>query len=598
MTREAETLLLPLDGASLPDRSVIGGKAWSIARMRALGLPVPPAFVITTACCRAYLAAGQAFPDGLMEAVRGALAEIEAATGRRFGQGPQALLLSVRSGAAISMPGMMDTVLNLGISDTTEAALAAETGDARFARDTHRRFLEMYGRIVLKAAVPDLDPAAAPADWRAAVAKAAGREVPDDPWVQLEAAIRAVFDSWDGRRARRYRAHHGIPDDLGTAVTIQAMVFGNADQNSGTGVLFSRNPLTGAAEPYGEFLACAQGEDVVSGAHTPEPLAAMAAHHPALHDELLQAAAALERENGDVQDIEFTVERGRLFLLQSRSAKRAARAAVNIAVDMVHEGRITAAQALDRVSAEQVRQLLRPRLTPGADAAAELLCSGEAASPGVGAGLVVTDSDRAEELHGQDQDVVLVRPSTSPDDVHGMIVAKAVVTAQGGSTSHAAVVSRALGVPCVVGCGTDAVAGLEGREITVDGDKGRIYAGRLAIEAPDIRSDTHLRQLQDWAADAVRMQVIPLDAAPADALDLDGQPGGEDAQTAAPLLQGVRAAKGGVFGTDAGVQAAVDAGLELIAVPQVLPALLAAYAARHGGVDSAGAGAGSDETDE
>ncbi len=584
-----KALLLPLDGDSLPDRSVIGGKAWSIARMRALGLPVPPAFVITTACCRAYLAAGKAFPDGLMRQVREALAGLEAATGRRFGEGPRPLLLSVRSGAAISMPGMMDTVLNLGISDATEAALAAETGDAGFARDTHRRFLELYARIVLKAALPDLDPAAGPEAWRACVATAAGAPVPDDPWLQLDAAIRAVFESWDGRRARRYRAHHGIPDDLGTAVTLQAMVFGNADRQSGTGVLFSRNPLTGAAAPYGEFLACAQGEDVVSGAHTPEPLSAMAGQHPALHDALLQAAAVLERENGDVQDIEFTVERGRLFLLQSRSAKRAARAAVGIAVDMVREGRLTVPQALGRVSAEQVRQLLRPRLKPGADAGAELLCSGEAASPGVGAGLVVTDSDRAETEAEAGRDVVLVRPSTSPDDVHGMIVAKAVVTAQGGSTSHAAVVSRALGVPCVVGCGADGIAGLQGREVTVDGARGRIYAGRLAIEAPDPQADPHLRQLQDWAADAVALQVVPLDAAPEDALDLDRESGGEDAPEAlAALLRGVRRAKGGVFGTDAGVQAAVDAGLDLIAVPQVLPALLAAHAALHGGTDAAG----------
>lgn len=586
----AEALLLSLDGSALPDRKVIGGKAWSIARMRALGLPVPPAFVITTACCRAYLAGGKCFPDGLMDQVRDALAGLEAATGRRFGRGPLPLLLSVRSGAAISMPGMMDTVLNLGISDATEAALAAETGDARFGRDTHRRFLDLYGRIVLKAALPDLHDADAPADWRAAVAKAAGAPVPDDPDAQLQAAIRAVFDSWDGRRARRYRAHHNIPDDLGTAVTVQAMVFGNADRNSGTGVLFSRNPLTGADAAYGEFLACAQGEDVVSGSQTPEPLSAMASQHPALHDELLQAAAVLERENGDVQDIEFTVERGRLFLLQSRSAKRAARAAVTIAVDMVHEGRLTAAQALARVSGEQVRQLLRPRLKPGAADGAELLCSGEAASPGVGAGLAVTDSDRAEAAEAAGQDVVLVRPSTSPDDVHGMIVARAVVTAQGGSTCHAAVVSRALGVPCVVGCGAAGIAALQGREITVDGGRGRIYAGRLAIEAPDPHADPHLRQLQDWAEAAVTLRVVPLDAAPDDALDLDRQAGGEAPETVAPLLRGVRAAKGGVFGTDAGVQAAVDAGLHLIAVPQVLPALLAAHAAAHGGTDAGGDG--------
>lgn len=575
--------LLPLDGKALPDRAAIGGKAWSIARMQALGLPVPPAFVITTECCRAYLSGGKVLPDGLMGAVRAATAELEDATGRRFGRGPRPLLLSVRSGAAISMPGMMDTVLNLGITDEAEAALAGETGDARFARDTHRRFLEMYGRIVLRAAVPELPADGSPAQWRAAVSQAGGSPVPEEPQAQLEAAIRAVFESWDGRRARRYRQHHGIPDDLGTAVTVQAMVFGNADANSGTGVLFSRNPLTGAAEPYGEFLARAQGEDVVSGAHDPEPLSAMAAQHPDLHGDLLRAAELLERQEGDVQDIEFTVERGRLFLLQSRAAKRAARAAVTIAVDMVEEGRITPEQALGRVSPEQVRQLLRPRLRPGAEAGAELLCSGEPASPGVGAGLAVGDADQVEELAAGGQAVVLVRPSTSPDDVHGMILARAVVTAQGGSTSHAAVVSRALGVPCVVGCGAEIPALLAGREITVDGGNGRIYAGRLAIEAPDPKADPHLCRLQEWAQARTPLKVVRLEDAPPDLPDLDRMEGGDDPSALAPLLRGRAAAKGGVFGTDAGVQAAVDAGLSLIAAPQVLPALLAAHAAAHGG---------------
>ncbi|MEQ8664011.1 MAG: pyruvate, phosphate dikinase, partial [Gammaproteobacteria bacterium] len=383
--------VLALDGSALPDRARIGGKAWSVARMQSLGLPVPPAVVVTTDACRAYLEAGD-FPDALAAELEAAVAWLEEATGRTLGGADRPLLVSVRSGAAVSMPGMMDTVLNLGIDDATEQVLAAESGDARFARDTHRRFLELYAAIVLKATLDaDDDPQAI----RAALA-AQGMHVPATPREQLRAAVEAVFASWNSRRAKRYRKHHDIPDTLGTAVTVQAMVFGNLDDASGTGVLFSRNPLTGDPAPYGEYLHRAQGEDVVSGKFTPEPLSALAQAHPALHAELIDAAATLEAANGDVQDIEFTVQQGKLYLLQSRAAKRAPQAAVRFAVDMVEEGRIDADTAIARVSAEQVRSLLKPRLVDGATAAADALARGEIACQGVGVGVVVTDSDEAE----------------------------------------------------------------------------------------------------------------------------------------------------------------------------------------------------------
>ena len=296
-----------LDGSTLPDRALIGGKGWSIARLCALGLPTSPAVTATTEACRAYMATGD-LPAGLMDELRSGLDWIEQETGRIFGGAEKPLLISVRSGAPVSMPGMMDTVLNLGITDQAENALAVESGDAVFAHDTHRRFYELYASIVLKAALGELDAGQSTAEWREQVKAAAGTAIPESAEGQLEAAVRAVFDSWNSRRAKRYRAHNGIPDELGTAVSVQAMVFGNLDQNSGTGVLFSRNPLSGDPGPFGEYLSQAQGEDVVSGKVTPEPLSALASAHPDVHEELMKASDVLERENGDVQDIEFTVQ--------------------------------------------------------------------------------------------------------------------------------------------------------------------------------------------------------------------------------------------------------------------------------------------------
>jgi pyruvate,orthophosphate dikinase len=563
-----------LNGSSLPDKAIIGGKAWSIARMAALGLDVPPAFVITTDACLAYLDAGS-FPEGLIGEIEEGLAWLEQLTERRFSGGDRRLLLSIRSGAAISMPGMMDTVLNLGIDDEGEACLAAETGLPDFARDTHRRFLELYSAIVLKAPI-ELERQASPTEWRAEIASAGGN-LPENGRAQLLGAVQAVFDSWNTRRARRYRDHNNIAHDMGTAVTIQAMVFGNLDENSGTGVLFSRNPLHGDPQPYGEYLPRAQGEDVVSGKYTPLSLAAMHDHVPDAHDALLAASDMLERANGDVQDIEFTVQSGKLYLLQSRSAKRAPAAAVRIAVDMVDEGKIDPATALARVSAEQVATLLLPRLASGAVEGAELIAQGEGACPGAATGILVADSDEAERRAAAGEAVILVRATTSPDDVHGMISARAVVTEQGGATSHAAVVSRALGRPCVVGVGAGAVA-RAGQQVTVDGATGRVYAGALATETPLEADHGHLSRLIDWARELSPIKVLAPHEAGTDDMGIDvdllladGSP--EEMEAA---LAGHAIAHGSGLGNPEIARAARRAGVTQMITEPVLPALLVA----------------------
>ncbi len=580
MARALGPHTLFIDGGDLPPRGLIGGKAWSLARMSAMGLAVPPAFVVTTEACRAFLADGN-LPRSLIGELAAGIAVLETATGRIFGRGPRPLLVSVRSGAAISMPGMMDTVLNLGLNDATEAALAAESGDAGFARDSHRRFLEMFARIVLKATLVELEPAAGVTAWRAKIKEQGAGDVPNDPEAQLVATVRAVFESWNSRRAKRYREHHGIAHESGTAVTVQAMIFGNLSDDSGTGVLFSRNPLTGDPVPYGEYLARAQGEDVVSGTRTPEPLSALAKKHPAIHDELLRAARLLEDAERDVQDIEFTVERGKLYLLQSRAAKRAPEAAVALAVEFVREGRIDEVTALGRVNADQVRSILRPRLRQGEAARATVLARGEGACPGVGVGAVVNDADAAEAAAREGRAVVLVRPTTSPEDVHGMIAAKAIVTAEGGATCHAAVVSRALGLPCVVGCGPAVLGAFGDRTVTVDGGAGCVYDGALAVVEPEERDDPALMQLAAWAAPRAPFKVYEPSQAPAGAkiADLDHLPRGEEPEMMSRLVIGHDGAKGRALASDAGIAAAIRAGLEFIVISPVLPALLAACAA-------------------
>ncbi len=562
-------------GSALPDRRLIGGKAFSIAHMQSLGLPTPPAFVVTTKACLAYQRSG-AMPEGLESELQAGIRWLERCSGRQFGHGEKPLLVAVRSGAAISMPGMMDTLLNLGVNEANLPALAAESGDAAFARDTYRRFLQLYAEIVLATDCPELKCGSSLRNWRRQIERNARQTIPDDPLLQLYAAVRAVFDSWNSRRARRYRQHHGIPDDLGTAVTVQLMVFGNFDEQSGTGVLFSRNPLNGAPAPYGEYLRRAQGEDIVSGSHTPDSLDELRAQSPRLHAELLAAAGRLEESNREVQDIEFTVQRGTLYLLQSRTAKRAPAAAVRFVVDMQREGVIDIGEAVSRVTPDQVRSLLSPRLTANA-ARTVPVATGKGVSPGVGAGVVVTGSDEAERRAKLGEDVILATPTTCPDDVHGMLAARAVVTEFGGSTSHAAVVARSLGLPCVVGCGAGAVTALRGMTVTVDGGAGGIYPGILEIVHPDEREDEWLEQLLHWVSERSPLRVLRPDEAPdREILDLDALEATADPRRLAGLLQGVEAARGRAMASDEGIAAALAANLLFVVAEPTLPPLLSA----------------------
>jgi pyruvate,orthophosphate dikinase len=464
--------VLPLEAHGTRTRDEIGGKAWSIQHMLSLGIPVPPAFVITTDVCRAYHREGRVLDDGVWQQVRSSMAGIEQVVGRSFG-GDRPLLVSVRSGAATSMPGMMDTVLNLGMTTDVERRLTEETGDAAFAADTRLRFEEQFRKVV-------------------------GAEPPADPWEQLRLAVCAVLDSWHSRRAESYRASRGISDAGGTAVTVQAMVFGNLDDDSGTGVLFSRDPLTGAPEAYGEWLPRGQGEDVVSGKADAFPLDVLREAMPDVHEQLMRATTTLEREGRDVQDIEFTVQSGTLWLLQARAAKRSPEAAVRTALLLAEAGVITVEEALDRVRPEDLRSLLRPHLSAAAVAASPPVATGKPACPGIATGLVVTDADEAEDLADQGTAVVLARPTTDPDDVAGMAASVAVITELGGSTSHAAVVCREMAIPCVVGTGAGTVTELAGEVVTVDATTGAVHLGELPVEPPTAEDDPVLATLRTW----------------------------------------------------------------------------------------------------
>jgi pyruvate,orthophosphate dikinase len=518
-----------------------GGKAAGLARMSRLGLPVPPAFVIETAACAVYQDHG-AIPPDLSQAIHRAVAALEQAAGKSFA-GPDGipLLVSVRSGAQISMPGMMDTILNLGLDQHSVRRLAERSGDPRFAVDTWTRFWAMYADIVLgvdpellRRQVADvLDRAAANLDREHAaeleeriveVLSGEAGPVPTDPAEQLGAAVRAVFDSWDSRRARLYREHHGIPHELGTAVTVQAMVFGNLGQPAGSGVAFTRDPTSGTPELYGEYLAGGQGEDVVAGTRTPVKLADAVPDWRSIVAELRGYGHRLEAEYRDALDIEFTAESGTLYLLQVRPAKRTAAAAVHIAADLVHEGVIPAAEAVRRVDPDQVKRLVSPEFDAAALTAARaggrVLTTGVPASPGHGSGQAVLDADRAAQKAAGGEPVVLVRPTTSPQDLRGMLAANAIVTARGGATSHAAVVSRALDKPCVVGCEDlqvqpdDGVLVLDGRRyregeiISVDGGTGDIILGDVPRSVPTRNLDD-LSQLLVWADELSGATVWP-----------------------------------------------------------------------------------------
>jgi pyruvate, orthophosphate dikinase len=506
---------------------LFGGKGAGLARMTAAGLPVPPGFVISTEACRAFMAAGR-MPDGLIDDVHRHLADLEQKTGRRFGGGPIPLLVSVRSGAPISMPGMMDTVLNLGLNQESAVALAAATNDVGFMADVYSRFCRMYADIVLgdggdavvdaagplRAAIsPAADAAAVftqlEAACRQALLGAVGETVPENPYEQLERAIGAVFESWNSRRAVTYRRHQKIADDLGTAVVVQTMVFGNLGRPSGTGVAFTRDPLTGEPTLYGEYLEGGQGEDVVAGTSNPMTLREAAERLPDVFAEFKRLAEGLETAHGDVLDIEFTVEQGKLYLLQVRSAKRTADAAIRIAADFLRDRKVPPAQVLAKVSTDQIRQAERPAFEDSALATARqagALGSGIGASPGQVSGVVVVDPDRAVEVAAGGESVILTRPTTSPLDLHGMIASTGIVTALGGATSHAAVVARALGKACIVGCAAVTIdlerrtlrigdhALVEGDAISIDGSTGEIFAGRLPTTPPAVACSAGRRQ--------------------------------------------------------------------------------------------------------
>jgi pyruvate, orthophosphate dikinase len=521
-------------------RDLLGGKGAGAAEMTRAGMPVPPGFTITTEACRAYYAHKGKLPDGLWAQVTSALAEVEKQSGKRFGDPRKPLLVSVRSGAKFSMPGMMDTVLNLGLNDETARGLAQLTKDERFALDARRRFIQMFGKTVkgidgqkfehaLTAAKKrtgvKTDPELSAAQLRPLVRRflaihkdATGHEFPADPVEQLREAIEAVFRSWNTPRAITYRRMERIPDDLGTAVNVQMMVFGNMGTDSGTGVAFTRNPITGRKELYGDYLANAQGEDVVAGVRDTEPIKALKRRLPKVYTQFERYARRLEKHYRDVQDLEFTVERGKLYMLQTRAAKRTGEAAVNIAVEMVRERLITRTEAVARIEPRQLEQLLFPRVAPGPHA--QPIAKGVPASPGAVSGEAVFDADTAADWGKKGKEVILVRVETNPNDVHGMVQAKGILTQTGGTASHAALVARGMGRPCIVGASklsvneakrmfsVDGTTVKEGEPITIDGTTGEVYVGKVpTIEARSLNRHPAASKILGWADELRRLQV-------------------------------------------------------------------------------------------
>jgi pyruvate,orthophosphate dikinase len=540
-------------------RNLLGGKGANLAEMSALGLPVPPGFTITTEACNHFYARDRSYPETLADQVEAALGGVEALTGKRFGDPVAPLLVSVRSGGRASMPGMMDTVLNLGLNDATAEGLAALAGDRRFALDSYRRFIQMYSNVVLgldhhlfeeildnhkERLDVTVDTALSAEDWdkvvadyKAAVEEELGEPFPQDPNVQLWGAIGAVFASWMNERARFYRRMHDIPESWGTAVNIQAMVFGNMGDSSATGVAFTRNPSTGENRLYGEFLINAQGEDVVAGIRTPQALTRAAREEmgdrapsmeevlPEVFSQFREVVERLERHYRDMQDVEFTVELGRLYMLQTRNGKRTAKAALKMAVDMAAEGLISREEAVMRVDPASLDQMLHPTIDPASPR--DVVVTGLPASPGAATGAVVFDADEAQRRGGAGEAVILVREETSPEDIHGMHAARGIVTARGGMTSHAAVVARGMGRPCVSGAGDiriDEKAGVfhvrgrtihAGEVVTVDGSRGDVLAGAVQMIEPELTGD--FATLMGWADGFRRLRVranaeTPLDA--------------------------------------------------------------------------------------
>jgi pyruvate,orthophosphate dikinase len=546
----AKRYVYDFDEPSEGGRELLGGKGVGLAEMTQLGVPVPAGFTVTTDACRAYMESGKELPEGLEEEIEEHLAALEERTGKRFGDSEDPLLVSVRSGAAVSMPGMMDTILNLGLNDEAVEGLARRTDNARFARDSYRRLIQMYGEVVdgidahrFEQALTDLKSARGASQdvdltaedlaelieiYERIYREATGGDFPQDAREQLARAVRAVFDSWETPRAQVYRRAHRIPDDLGTAVNVVQMVFGNKGDDSGTGVAFTRDPATGESGLYGEFLPNAQGEDVVAGIRTPQPLEQMKDVLPEAFDQLLDTMRRLEEHYRDMQDIEFTVEAQQLYLLQTRGAKRTAAAAVKAAVAMVDEGLISREEAVARIDAAQLDQLLHPMLDPKAEF--EVAAKGLNASPGAASGKIVFDADTAEEKGKAGESVILVRWETTPDDIHGLIQAAGILTAHGGMTSHAAVVARGMGKPCVAGCEdlsiderakTARLGGhdlSEGDVLTIDGGTGRVIVGEVPLVPPQINED--FETILEWADDLRRLKVranadTPEDAAKA-----------------------------------------------------------------------------------
>ena len=514
---------------SKEQKFLLGGKGANLAEMTKIGLAVPSGFTITTEACNAYSNSGNKLPDGLLKEATSELRALEKSMGKKLGDSSDPLLVSVRSGAPFSMPGMMDTVLNLGLNDVSVAGLAKQTGNERFALDSYRRFIQMFAKIVRDvdgdlfehaieqlrtaksvATDPELDSDALKelvATFKTIVAANAGMEFPQDPEEQLRLAIEAVFQSWNGERAKIYRRMEKIPDDLGTAVNVQSMVFGNKGEDSGTGVVFTRDPATGENVPYGDFLANAQGEDVVAGIRTTEPLAAMAGVFPECHEQLLGVLETLEQHYRDMCDIEFTIEQGKLFILQTRVGKRSALAALRIAREMEAEGMIDRREAVLRIDPAQLDQLLHPQFAP--DSNYSVLTVGLNASPGAATGQVYFTADEAESRHEAGETVILVRPETSPDDLHGMIAAEGILTSRGGLVSHAAVVARGMGTPAV--CGASALqidleektfrvgetVIKEGEVISISGTTGEVVVGSVAVTTPE--PGEHFETILGWA---------------------------------------------------------------------------------------------------